>query len=87
MVKAHQDLASAKDEAQRKSIVINALSHDIRSPLNNINLQIQVALMYLDVDNEKWISGISKLRPDDYFQKPVDCDRLFELLRKLKEEN
>ena len=42
-----QDLQAARAESQRKTFFLNALSHDLRTPLNGLLLQAQLAEMTL----------------------------------------
>jgi signal transduction histidine kinase len=42
------DLDESRAESQRKSFFLNAISHDLRTPLNGLLLQTQVAEMSLD---------------------------------------
>ena len=43
-----QDLEAVRAESQRKSFFLNAISHDLRTPLNGLMLQADVAQMNLD---------------------------------------
>src|SRR4051794_22969205 len=45
--KLEADLAASREESQRKSFFLNALSHDLRTPLNGMLLQANLAEMSL----------------------------------------
>ncbi len=42
------DLEKSREQAKRKSFFLNAISHDLRTPLNGLSLQSSVAEMSLD---------------------------------------
>ncbi len=43
-----QDLAESQEESRQKSRFLNAISHDLKTPLNGMSLQAELALMLLD---------------------------------------
>jgi signal transduction histidine kinase len=46
-----RSLAEARDESQRKSFFLSALSHDLRSPLNGLMLQAELAELHLEASD------------------------------------
>jgi signal transduction histidine kinase len=49
------DLEASREEGRRKSHFLNALSHDLKTPLNGVMLQAEVAAMNLDLDDSQEI--------------------------------
>lgn len=48
-----KELEKSRDESRRKSYFLNSLSHDLRTPLNGLVLQAQVARMSLETDDRE----------------------------------
>jgi signal transduction histidine kinase len=46
-----QDIAATRAESKRKSAFLNALSHDLRTPLNGAALNLQLAIMSMKAGN------------------------------------
>lgn len=51
--KLERELESARTESERKSFFLNAISHDLRTPINGLVLQAHLAEMSLDSDDSE----------------------------------
>src|SRR5437764_937790 len=57
------ELAETRQEAKRKSFFLNAVSHDLRTPLNGLVLQTEVATMAAaDLDRELLQSSLAEIK-------------------------
>jgi signal transduction histidine kinase len=56
------DLESSRQESRRKSFFLNALSHDLRTPLNGIMLQVNLAEASLEADPAAVRSALTEIK-------------------------
>src|SRR6202012_206270 len=47
------ELAKWREEARRKSLFLSSVSHDVRTPLNGMSLQAELAEMYAESGDEE----------------------------------
>ncbi|HEU5115085.1 MAG TPA: HAMP domain-containing sensor histidine kinase, partial [Isosphaeraceae bacterium] len=60
-----QDLAESREESRRKSRFLNAISHDMKTPLNGMSLQAELALMLLEgplAEKEEARAAVEEIR-------------------------
>lgn len=76
------DLEKSREESRRKSSFLNALSHDLRTPLNSLLLQTEVAKLGLDSqDSETLRTALSEIEESarataDLLESLLQCAKL-----------